>query len=390
MLAPLLLVVLTPLGTAAQSGELRLDLGAARSLPPTGTDAVEASYSLLGLTGEQWWSGGSGLGFSIIGGHSMGGAGSDWLSGQVVGELWTDRGGLVDFGVGGRGYTFRVGRPFVYETTTGEFWPQVRFSGSQVSATVKGELGGGRSNIALHRDDAPVRRGSLDLWHRGIVADVMTLIPGGVASGGAGYYEGGVGVYRRGFLELFFSGRLSVRASGEVWDTPRGVQYGGGLGIELPLGGGWSLRADGGRGIPDPLVRAPQGVQGGGFISYRVFENEFVPTSNSVVAVGTPTASGTQVRIGLPWTAGEPPSVLGDFNDWQAQKLQRVGDRWVIDLVLEPGIYHFGFEVNGTWYLPPDAPGRVSDDWGQENATLVVPAVAPGVDSEDDVTGGQG
>ena len=40
---------------------------------------------------------------------------------------------------------------------------------------------------------------------------------------------------------------------------------------------------------------------------------------------------------------------------------------------LPPGVYHFGFRVDGEWYVPEDAPGRVSDGYGQVNATLVVP-----------------
>ncbi|MDH3224331.1 MAG: hypothetical protein OEO23_11495, partial [Gemmatimonadota bacterium] len=65
-------------GVSAQSGELRVDLGLARTLPPSGTDAVEASYLLLGVSGDRTWGGGTMIGFSVAGGRPAGTLGSDW------------------------------------------------------------------------------------------------------------------------------------------------------------------------------------------------------------------------------------------------------------------------------------------------------------------------
>jgi hypothetical protein len=53
--------------------------------------------------------------------------------------------------------------------------------------------------------------------------------------------------------------------------------------------------------------------------------------------------------------------------------MERHGDTWMARLSLTPGVYHFGFRVDGAWYVPEDAPGRVNDEYGQMNATLVVP-----------------
>ena len=49
------------------------------------------------------------------------------------------------------------------------------------------------------------------------------------------------------------------------------------------------------------------------------------------------------------------------------------GRDWVLEIPLAPGTYHFGFLVDGEWFVPETAPGQVSDDWGQMNATIVVP-----------------
>ena len=49
------------------------------------------------------------------------------------------------------------------------------------------------------------------------------------------------------------------------------------------------------------------------------------------------------------------------------------GRDWVLEIPLLSGTYHFGFLVDGNWFVPEEAPGQVSDDWGQVNATIVVP-----------------
>ena len=259
------LVGLAPLGgVSAQSGEVRLDFGAARTLPPAGTDAVEASYLLLGLSGQRTWGGGSLVAFSLAGGRPTGTLGSDWASGQLIGEVWTDRGGLVDLGLGGRGYAFRVGAPFVYETNTVEVMPQVRFNGSRVSSVLRGEIGGGRSEIALHRADG-VRRGSRELWHRGVVLENSVWVPKGLVVAGGGLYEGRAGSYKRGFLEWIFSGRPPCACPGRrgIRLTVSCTQAASDFRSRCGAPGPFAATEEG--GLPDPLVRAPQGVRAADF-----------------------------------------------------------------------------------------------------------------------------
>ncbi len=45
----------------------------------------------------------------------------------------------------------------------------------------------------------------------------------------------------------------------------------------------------------------------------------------------------------------------------------------VLEIELAAGTYHFGFLVDGEWFVPEATRGQVSDDWGQMNATIVVP-----------------
>jgi 1,4-alpha-glucan branching enzyme len=64
--------------------------------------------------------------------------------------------------------------------------------------------------------------------------------------------------------------------------------------------------------------------------------------------------------------------VLGDFNLWAPLAMRREGTRWIADVEVARGTHHFGFLVDGRWYLPDDAPDRVPDEWGRASATLVI------------------
>jgi hypothetical protein len=52
--------------------------------------------------------------------------------------------------------------------------------------------------------------------------------------------------------------------------------------------------------------------------------------------------------------------------------MTRRGDRWVVELAVAEGTYHYGFLVDGEWYIPADARDVVPDEWGRLSATLVI------------------
>ena len=79
------------------------------------------------------------------------------------------------------------------------------------------------------------------------------------------------------------------------------------------------------------------------------------------------------VRFRVEDRAAQRVEVLGDFSGWEPQAMVQDGRDWVLEIPLAAGTYHFGFLVDGEWFVPEEAPGRVSDDWGQMNATVVVP-----------------
>ncbi len=84
---------------------------------------------------------------------------------------------------------------------------------------------------------------------------------------------------------------------------------------------------------------------------------------------------GGWVRFELALPGAERVSVVGDFNDWDAERgvLERRGERFVGRFQLGPGRHAYSLVVDGEPRRPPGAPRYVSDDFGGENAVLVVP-----------------
>ena len=84
--------------------------------------------------------------------------------------------------------------------------------------------------------------------------------------------------------------------------------------------------------------------------------------------------SGDEATIALDLPLANKVFVVGDFTFWIPVPMEPIGDgTWAVTLAVEAGSYEFGFLVDGDWYVPPGTPGTVIDDWGQTNATLVVP-----------------
>ena len=92
-----------------------------------------------------------------------------------------------------------------------------------------------------------------------------------------------------------------------------------------------------------------------------------------VVEVAEPVGRGRRVRFQVEGGIAERVALAGSFTDWKPHPMHRTPDRWVLELILEPGVHHFGFLLDGErWYVPDDAPGIVDDGWGQKNASFVI------------------
>ncbi len=142
-----------------------------------------------------------------------------------------------------------------------------------------------------------------------------------------------------------------------------------GISLTVPIGPRWSLELTGARSGPDPLLGSPAGLDGSVLVSWNAAASA-VGGSPLVTLI----ADGSTVAVfRLPLKDARSVSVLGDFSDWQPIPMAKQGKTWVARVPVQPGLYHFGFLVDGDWHVPEGAPGKITDEFGRWNATLVVP-----------------
>ncbi len=177
----------------------------------------------------------------------------------------------------------------------------------------------------------------------------------------------------------FFGATTGVAYTAPRWNAALRLQaqrnpveeaLGGGVTIAASLSDGVLLRADAGRSLRDPVF----GNQGSFAVtlSLSIRAMEVTSARAPVAAVGPPEDGGRRVRLALRVPDATTVAVSGDFTGWSPRPMEHRGPVWIADVVLEPGLHHFGFVVDGQWYLPPGAPGVVADGWGNQNASLVI------------------
>lgn len=383
----------TPATSWAQDGGVWFEFGAARAFPPSGTDAAQASYATVGLRAERWNTAGSGVWAGVHGGRALD-VGSDWASADAGLRAWLGLASTADFGVDLSGYAFAVEAPFAYRAATATGKGQFRLRGRRIHALLIGEAGWGRSVIEVQRTDterltrnglptdrvpvdpSPVRRAEQDLWHYGGGPELRLLGSRSLLAVGASVFEAPAGTYREArlttaaFLTSTTGPVVTLTLSG--WTTPFGDEVTGGVAVSVPLGGPFSARASGAKTAPNPLVRTRGGTQGG--MTLRWQPVSFDARGPSVYTVDR-SARATMVSFEIEVDGARSVEVMGDFNAWQPVSMEARGSTWSARVSVAPGVYHFGFVVDGEWYLPEEGvSGRISDEWGRDNGTLVVPA----------------
>jgi hypothetical protein len=355
---------------AAQDGRIVLEGGAARALPPSGVVGDPATYGVGGLRIE--WSGARGsLVGAGYGGRAADDQGSDFVSGVLGGELWLVARAPVGIGVGGALQAFAVDEPLLYRLKAGEVTPMLRLGGDAAALVVRGRFGTGSSRVELHRLDGTVRRAEHDLWTRGADAELRLAGAHLALTAIAGMHRSRGGDFRRGGVRLVAQpGAVTLRAEAELWDTPVGSETVGGLSIAIPFGR-LETRLSVMRTAPDPLTLVEPGTQSGVVLGLRLVSlggDAARTTVHEVIRPGTP----SRVRIRVTPPEARTVEVLGDFDDWTPVALVRDGGGWSVELDVEPGTHHFGFLVDGEWWIPEGLQGTVPDEWGRMNATMVV------------------
>lgn len=367
------LFLLLPAPGHGQHVELTLDGGVSHALPPPGVAGPSGTYLRggvqLGLSGA----GGSVFG-SVSGGASLDDERGSWGWATLGGE----RAGRISSTLGWRvslvGSGFLVGGATPYDALAARLRPEllVKAGRGLLVATARG--GVARSEVGT--PEGPVES---DLWSAG--GDVELRRPVGNATFrlGAGGVDGAAGAYATAWVGL--EGRLgpaSVRGEVRGWRMPTdALEATGSLRISLELGGSLTGWVAGGRSDPDPLLGSPPGDFAASGVSWRVVAPD--PAAELPVRVVDPRRG--RVAFRLLGTDAERVVVLGDFSGWNEVPLERRDGRWVVELTLEPGLYHYGFVVDGEWHVPEEASGRTEDEWGRPTATLLVPEPAGGEES---------
>jgi hypothetical protein len=375
--AAVLLLAVGPAGLAGQWGDLRLEVGGSRAFAASGTNLDASTYLTAALQADRWTPSGSGVFAGVFAGMATDSIGGDWASMVLGGRAVAGSGGPVEFHLSGSAYGFVVAEPFAYKAYTVTGRPEIHIPVGRAAIVFYGEGGKGSSTIEFRRTDqvgALVRAFDQDLWHYGGGPEVRLRLGRAIASVSAGVLETDAGTYHRGEVRLRTAGSNGslIDATLRVWDTPLGNETTGTVALTIPVGrSGWFTRLVGGRTDPDPLVQSEPGGQGGLVIGRRLVR--FGPTMRTPIVRLDPMAGGATARFRVESAQAQSVEVLGDFSSWEPREMAQDGRAWMLEMPLTMGTYHFGFLVDGEWFVPADAPGQVSDDWGQTNATIVVP-----------------
>lgn len=371
---------------AAQVSEVRLEVGASRVLPPTGVDGGAADFVVAGLRGSRHDLSGSGVFGSFVLGRALNTAtGGDFLSGELGGIARLPLGRAWSTEAEGRLFGFRVAEPFSYEAAAFQGSLALRYRAGPISARLTGVGGLGRSQTVLSTVVERMRHVALgrqvltdDLWRYGADLEVLAGGPTMAAGLEGGVHESAGGTFRSVGARVLGGGAFGVvELRVDAWQTPEGGQTTGALTFSIPWGA-WSVRGTAGKPEPDPLLMAEPGREAGGvLVGRRIFGRTVVNDRVSLYEVVGEGGKGARLRFVVDAPPGaREVDVLGDFTLWKPVPMSARGRRWSVELEVPPGTYHFGFLVNGNWYLPADAADAVPDEWGRRSATVVIEPVA--------------
>ena len=345
-----------------------LDAGISHAQPPSGVDVDASTYAQLG--------GRLGAGpflASLYGGLALSDSAADWIGGTLIASAEFSRFRKPGVGFTALASAFSVGAPNRYDALSARVIPEAYIPIGRATAVFRGFGGVGQSEVTNVAVDPPTSVVS-DLWMYGGGGEVVGAVGGTRLWAGVEGYETASGTFIAGYTGSSGNIRGALwSAALKVWDTPGDPQVELSLSLGLAVGNAWSVQAGGGRSGPDPLLDTPAGIGGSMTLTWELTAPFEPPPPVFTIERGEPAT----VVFRLEASEANSVSVAGDFSRWEAIPMRRRGDRWVAEVELTPGLYHFGFLVDGEWFVPVHAPGRVDDEFGRTNATLIVPAGDP-------------
>lgn len=367
-------------GPADGQALLDLDLGASYSLPPAGGAGIASTYVNGGLRLAGPFGSGGYLHASGFGGLALNEGGASWVS-VLAGGGWSQPvSPVLSIGLAVAGEAFTVGDPVPYRAAFARAEPEIRFESARTMVRLAGYGGIGASEVTVIetfvRDTRFGRRVfevgfpvATDLWAWGGTAEVEQGLGMLTPRLAGAVYDTPQGRYVVGRLGLEVrSPGGTFYAEGSVWDTPDGGEASVVAGVRVSTGARSSFYASGGKYGPDPLLDSPAAGGVGAGVSMGLAELGAVPELSWRVVDGAPQTLVLELKAEDAMLV----ECVGDFTGWSTVPMRRDGDVWVLELPVSPGVHHFGFKVDGAWYLPADAPGVAEDEWGEVQATIIV------------------
>ncbi len=375
-----LLCALTSGRVSAQETVLSLDLGASYSLPPAGGTGVASTYANGGLRLDGYFGAGGYFHSAGTGGLALTDEGASWASLLAGGGWLQPVSRNVSLGLAVMGEAFTVGEPVPYRAAYAIAEPEVGFTFGGTFIRLSGYGGVGTSEVTVVETFVRDTRFGprvfevgfpvvSDLWAWGGMAEVGQRLGAFTPHLAVEAYESPQGPYVVGRLGLEVRPEAGTfYLEGAMWDTPDGEELVLIAGVRVRTGGRSTILASGGRYGPDPLLDSPAAGGLGGGVNLELARFGPVPDLSWEVR-----GDGERTLV-LAVKAEGARSVecVGEFTDWQAVPMLRDGDVWRVTLPIKPGTHHFGFLVDGAWYVPPDAPGLTEDEWGEVQATIFV------------------
>lgn len=382
---------------AQEASGVWIDASASHARPPAGAvEADPASYGLLGVRGAFEPAPGVSLSGGLHGGRAASTAGGTWFTGTATADV-TRRLGPVSLGGAADAFGLSYTRPFRYSGYGVGVRPRVAAPVGPLVVSIVGDVRRGRwqSGAVTEADDLPgpnppfggvqepaTAEADGPLRVTGARIDAGTGIgPGWLRATGEMYdaVNGAVsGVYRGVGAELTMPlGPATASLAARWWQSPDtldGVhrsETGFRAAVQLPLDRRLTAHAELARSVSDPWWGARGAVATSIGLSWR-FGADDGSAARPVAAVVSPASDASRVRFFLRAPDAAEVAIAGSFSDWQPLPMRADGDGWTLELMLEPGLYHFAFVVDGEWHVPEGAPGVSEDGWGRRNASIVV------------------
>lgn len=302
------------------------------------------------------------------GGWSLNEDRGNWLSGYAGGQ-WTEAlGNHVETEITTSVTGFSVADPDFFEAVLLRAEPAlgVRWGRLRWEIGFHGGLGRTRYGTGSLQTEE-------DVWQAGSGLGVRSRVAGLTLEGSGDLHRSRDGTYRTAGASATWQWRGGrFRFAYSWWHPPStSSEHLVMLQVDLPLGPVARATTAAGHSAPDPLLGTPSASYASAGISIGVLEALHRPAAPVVKLLeGSP----PRARFVVQAPGARSVEVLGDFSDWDPVVMRPDGeDRWVVEMELRPGLYRFGFRVDGEWWVPEDAPGRTRDEWGRDTATLVVP-----------------